>query len=409
MPHAEPRRRILVLHPEGPGQFPHLAPHLASRHDVVFLSRAAMPPLPGVRAFRYRPHRGRDQRTHRYAAWTEAAVLAGQAALRTCLRLKTEGFVPDLCVVHPGWGDALFLREAFPKTRILAYCEYFWRGAGADVGFADGAATDLDAQCALRMRNAALMVSLEAADRLYAPTRWQRDLHPAFLRDRIDVIHDGIDVAHVRPDLEAVFTVPSGPRLTAADEVVSYVARGLEPQRGFPQLMRALPDLLRRRPDAQVVICGADTPAYGRAPDTAPTWRAALLDEIGPLPPRVHFVGTLAFADYLALLRVSSLHLYLSVPFVLSWSMTEAMATGCLVLGSDTAPVHEFITDGANGFLVDMRDPAAIADRAADLLARGADLAEVRSAARETIVQRCALKTCLAAQDALIETMLEAG
>ena len=215
------------------------------------------------------------------------------------------------------------------------------------------------------MRNAALLVSLEAADQLYAPTRWQRDLHPGWLRPKIEVIHDGIDIFRLRPDPGASFTTPSGVRLTAVHEVVTYVARGLEPQRGFPQLMRALPDLLRRRPDAHVVICGADNPAYGRAPDGAPNWRAALLDEVGPLPPRVHFVGQLPYADYLALLQVSALHLYLSVPFVLSWSVTEAMATGCLVLGSETDPVREFITEGDNGFLVDMRDPAAIADRAA--------------------------------------------
>jgi glycosyltransferase involved in cell wall biosynthesis len=409
MPSAMPKRKILFLHPEGPGQFVHLAPHLASRHDVVFLSRAAMAKLPGVRAVRCRPHRARDQRTHRYAGWTEAAVLAGQAALRACLQLQAEGFVPDLCIAHPGWGDALFLREAFPQTRILAYAEYYWRGTGADVGFADSVATDLDAQCALRMRNAPLLVSLEAADRLLAPTRWQRDLHPDWLRPHIEVIHDGIDVARARPDPGAAFTTPSGLRLTQADEVVTYVARGLEPQRGFPQLMRALPALLRRRADAQVVICGADTPAYGNAPEGGSTWRDRLEHEVGPLPPRVHFVGRLAYADYLALLQVSALHLYLSVPFVLSWSATEAMAAGCLVLGSDTAPVREFITDGLNGFLVDMRDPDAIAHRAAALLAQRAVLDPVRAAARETILQRCALNDCLAAQDALIEAMLATG
>jgi glycosyltransferase involved in cell wall biosynthesis len=409
MARAAPSRRILFLHPQGPGQFVHLAPHLAARHDVAFLSRAPMAPLPGVRASHYRPHRARGAGTHRYAAWTEAAVLAGQAALRACLRLKAENFVPDLCIAHPGWGDALFLRDAFPEARILAHCEYFWRGAGADVGFADDVATDLDAQCALRMRNAPLLVSLEAADRLSAPTRWQRDLHPDWLRPKIEVIHDGIDTFRTRPDPGAAFTTPSGLRLTPADEVVTYVARGLEPQRGFPQLMRALPALLRRCPDAHVVICGADTPSYGRAPRAAPSWRAKLLDEVGPLPPRVHLVGQLPYADYLALLQVSALHLYLSVPFVLSWSVTEAMAAGCLVLGSDTDPVREFITDGANGFLVEMRDPAAVADRAATLLGQRSVLDGVRAAARETIVQRCALKDCLAAQDALIEAMLATG
>jgi glycosyltransferase involved in cell wall biosynthesis len=333
-------------------------------------------------------------------------VLAGQAALRRCLSLRDQGFVPDLCVVHPGWGDALFLRDAFPETRILAYCEYYWRDTGADVGFDADSTLDLDARCALRMRNAALLVSLESADQGLAPTEWQRDLHPQALLPRIEVVHDGIDTARVCPNPAARFTTPNGRVLRQGDEVVTYVARGLEPQRGFPALMRALPALLQARPQAEIVICGDEAPSYGPPPANAPTWRAALLAEVGNLPDRVHFTGALGYDAYLALLQVSALHLYLSVPFVLSWSVTEAMAAGCLVLGSDTAPVREFITDGANGFLIDARDPTAIAHRAAELLAQRTELAALRQAARATIAARCALQPCLAAQAALIDVVL---
>jgi glycosyltransferase involved in cell wall biosynthesis len=333
-------------------------------------------------------------------------VLAGQAALRRCLALAEQGFVPDLCVAHPGWGDALFLRDAFPRTKILAYCEYFWRSDGADVGFDPGTPPDLDARCALRMRNGPLLVALEAADRGLAPTDWQRALHPRAFQPMIRVVHDGINTARLRPDPAARFTPPGGPTFRPGDEVVTYVARGLEPQRGFPSLIRALPALLEARPHAHVVICGDDAPSYGPPPATHPTWRQALLDEVGPLPDRVHFTGTLGPDAYLALLQVSALHLYLSVPFVLSWSLTEAMATGCLVLGSDTAPVREFITEGANGFLVDPRDPEAIARRAAELLAERAGLLAVREAGRRTIEARCALEPCLAAQAALIDSLL---
>jgi glycosyltransferase involved in cell wall biosynthesis len=369
---------------------------------VVLLSRKPAEPIQGVRRMRYALRRAPSSSTHPYARWTEHAALAGQAALRACLALRARGFVPDVVVAHPGWGDALFLREVFPDARIILYCEYFWRANGADVGFADESGTGLDARCALRLRNGPLLASLEAADALYAPTRWQRDLHPAWLRERIAVIHDGIDTRHVAPEPDARATLPDGQALTDRDEVATYVARGLEPQRGFPQLMRALPALLTRRPELHVVICGSDAIVYSRPPENFATWRQAMLAELGPLP-RVHFVGALPYETYLSLLRISRLHLYLSVPFVLSWSFCEAMATGCLVLGSDTAPVREFIDDGRNGFLVDMRDPAAIAHRAGELLSAQHHFTAVRTAARATIAARCALPDCLAAQLALIE------
>lgn len=400
--------RILMLHPGGAGQFLHLAPHLAARgHAVVFLTRAAEVRLPGVRVRRYALDDGRVDAGRAGTSWTARAVRAGQAALRACLALARQGFVPDAVVAHPGWGDALFLREAFPAARIALYCEYFYRPHGADVGFADQVGTGLDAECGLRLRNASLLAALEAADVLWAPTAWQRDLHPGWLRPAITVAHEGIDLARVRPDRAARFVLPDGATLRPGDEVLTYVARGLEPQRGFPQLMRALPALLAAHPRLQVVICGGDSCHYSRAPTGFSSWREAMAAKLGPLP-RVHFVGMLERVRYLALLRVSRLHLYLSVPFVLSWSLTEAMATGCLVLASDTAPVREFISDGANGFLVEMRAPEAIAARAGALLAAPDDPA-IRAAARATIAARCALPACLAAQEALILAGTAAG
>lgn len=402
-----PFRRVLILHPNGPGQFARLAAHLAARAGarVVLLTRSPCVPIPGIRVVRCPPPGPPSPELHHCARWTEAAVRAGRAALRACLALRRDGFEPDLVIAHPGWGDALFLREAYPDGRILMYCEYFWHGRGTDVGYADHVGTDLDAQCRLRMRNGPLLIALDAADRLYAPTRWQRDLHPASLRGSIAVIHDGIDTERVRPDPAARFRLPGGRLLTPDDEVMTYVARGLEPQRGFPQLMRALPMLLAKRPALQVVICGADRVCYSYPPRGFACWREAMLAELGPLPARVQFVGQLARRDYLALLQVSSLHVYPSVPFVLSWSATEAMAAGCVLLGSDTAPVREFVRDGDNGFLVDARDPAALAASAADLLAARNGLARVRAAARETVRSRCALPDCLAAQEGLIAEM----
>jgi glycosyltransferase involved in cell wall biosynthesis len=337
-------------------------------------------------------------------ATTEAAVLRGQSAARACQHLARGGFVPDVIVAHPGWGETLFLREVLPRTKLLSYCELFYRAAGGDVGFIPETALDLDGRCRLLLSNAPLLLALEAMDAGIAPTEWQRRQHPAAYQPYIAVAHEGVDVAEIRPNPEARFTLPDGRELAVEDEVVTFVARNLEPHRGFVAFMRALPALLRARPGAQVIICGAEGVSYGRLPIKG-NWRETMVAEVVPDPSRVHFTGSLPRAKYLALLQISALHLYLSVPFVLSWSVVEALAAGCLVLGSDTEPVREVIEDGRNGFLVESRDPRAIAEKAADLLAHRDGLAIVRRRARETAVGRFALADCLARQARLVRAL----
>jgi glycosyltransferase involved in cell wall biosynthesis len=333
-------------------------------------------------------------------------VLHGQAVLRACLSLKSAGFTPDVIVGHPGWGETLFLKEKFPQAKLLNYCEFFYHGRGADVGFDPEDKIELDAICEARIRNAHLLLSLENADHGLSPTEWQRSVHPAAFHDRISVIFDGIDTDTVRPNPAAAFTLPDGRTLTAADELVTYVARGLEPYRGFRSFMRALPDLLRRRPAAQVLIVGGDETSYGLAAPAGLTWRETMLNEVQGLDlTRVHFLGKLPYARYLALLQVSSLHIYLTVPFVLSWSCLEALAAGCIVLGSDTPPVREVIEDGRNGYLVDFFATRDIAARAAEILRDRTHLNTIRQRARDTTLQRYALATCLPRQASLVTSL----
>ena len=254
--------------------------------------------------------------------------------------------------------------------------------------------------------NAPLLLAMDAADWIMTPTEWQRSLHPDWSRGRMSVIFDGVDAKTIRPDPMARFVLPNGRVLTTGDEVVTFAARGLEPYRGYPTFMRALPELLRRRSSAHVVVAGADTVIYGRPLPQRGTWQSALLEEIDVDRTRVHFVGTLPSDTFLHLLQVSSTHVYLTVPFVLSWSMIEAMAAGCLVVGSATPPVKEVIADGLNGLLVDFFDSAALADRLVDALARRESLAAVRAAARETVMERYDLAVCLPRQIALIKTLM---
>ena len=385
-----------------------MAPHLAAQtgNEVVFLGEGARPSISGVRWVGYpKPNPGGVQ-THPYVRRIESSVRRGQTIARAVIALQAGGFTPDLVVAHPGWGETLFLREVLSRARLLSYCEMFYRSEGQDTGFIPETTLDLDGKCRIRTWNADLLTSLSIMDHGLAPTQWQRDQHPPEFQERISVIHDGVDTTEVAPNPASRFELPNGRCVVPGDEVVTFVARDLEPVRGFAMLMRALPDLLRLRPQAQIVICGGDGVSYGRPPSGGGTWRDALSRECPVDPARVHFVGKLPRARYLDLLRVSSLHLYLTVPFVLSWSCIEAMASGCLLLGSDVAPVREVIEDGVTGFLVDPRDPACLARRAADLLARRDDCAPIRRNARELAVARFELHDCLARQTRLIQGML---
>ena len=400
--------RILFVHQNAPGQFRHLAPHLAqgAGTQVVFLGEGARRSVGPIRWLGYAAPAPASAETHPYLRRAEQSVRRGQAVARACLTLQREGFEPDLVIGHPGWGETMFLRDIFPRTSILSYCELFYCSEGQDTGYVPETRIDLNGRCRIRAWNADLLTALSSMDRGLSPTRWQRDQHPGAFHDRIAVIHDGVNTSEVSPRPDARFQVPNGPSFTAGDEVLTFVARDLEPVRGFVMMMEALPELLRRRPGAHIIICGGDGVSYGRHPSNGRTWRETMLSAVPLDPARVHFVGRLARPDYLNLLRVSALHLYLTVPFVLSWSCIEALASGCLLLGSDVAPVREVVEDGVNGFLVDARNSQLLASRAADLLARRSLLVDVRAAARQRAIAEFELGRCLAQQTKLVRELV---
>ena len=391
---------ILFVHQNMPGQFGHLAAHLArdSENRVVFLTKADRPSPPGTSCVRYRPSRASHPSTHHYLRDFESAVLHGQAAARACLGMKKTGFTPDLVIAHPGWGEPLYIKDVFPRAKLVNYCEFFYRATGADVGFDPTEALDADIAARLRTRNAALMIALEACDRGFSPTEWQRSLHPSEWQQKIAVLFDGVDAERARPDARAAFRLPDGTTLTRKDRVITYVARGLEPYRGLPNFMRALPEMLDALPEAVVLVAGADEVSYGRRPDGGRTWRQVMTEEVRFDARRVHFLGQVPYADYLRLLQVSSAHIYLTIPFVLSWSAMEALAAGCIVIGSRTAPVEEVIRDGENGFLVDFFAPEKIAAKTIEAIKAGDALRDMRRRARESILGRYDLATCLPRQ-----------
>lgn len=382
--------RILFVHQNFPGQFPHLAPALAARgHDVLALTAETNQRPSPVRVGKYASP-PQPQATGLGRTYSEMAERGWMAARAARALRDRHGYAPDVILGHSGWGETLFLREIWPDARLLVYAELMYRTRGQDVGFDPEVSPGTDeGRVSTVARSAHLIQALVQADAGLSPTRYQADSFPPELRAKLTVIHDGIDTDAVRPDPGASLTLPNGRVLRAGDEVLSYVSRSLEPYRGFHVLMRALPEVLAARPHAQAVLIGGDGVSYGGKPRDAESWKAKLLAEVGDRLDlsRVHFLGRVPYATYLSLLQVARVHCYLTYPFVLSWSLTEAMAAGKLIVASDTAPVRELIRDGQNGRLVGFFDQPALVDALVQGLAGDPDTRRLGAAARRTIVE----------------------
>ena len=388
--------RILIVHQNLPGQFRRLIRHLQDHPDYELTGIGEEAAVrreqfgPRFRTFAYPSPQGAGEKTHHYLKHFEACIRRGQAVARVCVELKQRGYAPDVVLCHPGWGEGLFLKDVFPDARLIAFCEFYWAADGLDVGFDPEYPLSFDDRLRIRIKNSVLMQSLFAADDGITPTRWQHSVHPPEFRPRIRIAHEGIDTGRLGPDADAALTLPDGRVLTRAQPVLTYVSRNLEPYRGFHVFMRALPRLLKGNPELQVVVVGGDGVSYGRKPPAGhSSYREALQAELGDRVDwsRVHFLGKVPYTAYVSILQLSSLHVYLTYPFVLSWSMLEAMAVGAPVLGSATPPVQEVIREGDNGFLCDFFDAGALADRALELIARRDEIAAVGLKGRETAIR----------------------
>jgi len=401
--------KIIFMHQNIPGQYKHLARVYGAdpKNEVYFVTKPKAVEIPGVKKITYNLHREQNKEIHHYLAPIEGAVLYGQAVARTLVTLKNTGFKPDIICAHPGWGEALFVKDVFPDTALLSYFEFYYRSSGSDVGFDPEYQVTLNDLCRIRTKNTNNLLSLEACDAGISPTRWQRKQFPAEFLYKIAQIHDGVDTDAAKPNPKVKLRLSNGRMLGHEDEVVTYVARNLEPYRGFPSFMRAIPEICRRRPNAHIIIVGADGVSYGRKLPKGETYRKKMLNEVKVDPERVHFAGYVPYDKFLKILQVSSAHIYLTYPFVLSWSMLEAMSSGCLVIGSDTQPVTEVITDGKNGLLVDFYSPQQIAERIDEVLNHKDRMARIRKAARETILERYDLNKCLKKQMKLIRSLAE--
>jgi glycosyltransferase involved in cell wall biosynthesis len=399
--------KYLFVHQNFPGQYLHIVRHLAAsrRHDVVFLTEPNVNQIAGVRTVPYPKPDGPAPDGHVASRELDAAVRRADVVARTAANLKQLGFDPDIIIGHHGWGELLNIRDIWPDVPLLGYLEFYYCTTGIDVDFDPEFPVHPADFPRIRAKNAVNLLALNLGANAQTPTKWQLSTYPEWAREKITLLPEGVNLDVTKPNAQARRRnlVIGGTTIKPTDKLITYVSRDLEPYRGFHLMMRAIPHLLRARKDIRVVMVGADGVSYGLAPAEG-TWRQKMLAELGDEidPRRVLFPGRIDYQLYTAMLQRSDAHVYLSYPFVASWSLREALATGCVVIGSDTPTVREFITHEKNGLLVSFFDPKGLADTVLRVLDDALLARRLREAARQYAEQNLAMADYLAAYEALI-------
>ena len=404
---------ILFIHQNFPGQFKFLAPALVQHgHTVVAMTMQKIEAREwqGVKLVPYTASRGTTPNVHPWVSDFETKTIRGEACFRTALQMKAQGFMPDVIIAHHGWGESLFLKDVWPDARLGIYCEFFYHPRGADVGFdPEFPAKDAGEVCRLRLKNLNNLLHFEVADAGISPTYWQASTFPEPFRKKITVVHDGIDTEVVAPNPQVSLTLNSNLVLTKQDEVITFVNRNLEPYRGYHVFMRALPEILKCRPNARVLIVGGDDVSYGARPEGGQKWKDIFAAEVRSRISdddwgRVHFLGNIPYQYFIPLLQLSTVHVYLTYPFVLSWSLLEAMSTGCAIVASDTQPLHEAIRHDETGRIVNFFDVPGLTSAVCALLEDTAARQRLGQAARQFAQQNYDLQAvCLPRQIAWVE------
>ncbi|WP_285908015.1 glycosyltransferase [Pseudodesulfovibrio pelocollis] len=407
--------RILITHNNFPAQFRHIAEHLGRvpGNTIVFATKTPRKEwtIPGVTKAVFTPV-GEPSKTHPLAGGFDDAVRHGAGLLQLCIGLKKQGFVPDVILGHSGWGQTMFLRDAYPDTPFIGYFEWYYRADSPETTF-DARPRNEAELAAIRLRNTAILHDLASCRAGVAPTAWQRSQFPAEFQSKIIQAHDGINTVYFSPADNGLLPIDQldlpGTNLTGATELVTYCSRGLEPYRGFPQFYEALPAILDARPGCHVLIVGEDRICYSPRLPEGQSYKSLMREKVAVDESRVHFTGPLPYGWYKRVLQASSAHVYLTWPFVLSWSFLEAMSCGALVVGSDTEPVREVLRHGENGLLTDFRSPTRIAETVIEALVRQQELLPLRAGARRTILDRYCLSKCLPAHLSLLTQAAKDG
>ncbi len=407
---------VLFIHQNFPGQFKHLAPALAQQGhqvNVLTIKKESNFKDDSIHFSYYRPSRSSAPDVHPWLIDFETKVIRADACFREALKLKSNGYSPDVIVAHPGWGESLFLKNVWPNAKLGIYCEFYYNHQGSDVDFdKEFSKVDEAEQCRVALKNLNYRLHFDIADAAISPTQWQASCFPDSFQNKITVIHDGIDSDFLIPNLDISINLNDKRQLTRHDEVITFVNRNLEPYRGFHSFMRALPLILKQRPNAQIIVVGGDGVSYGAAPSKGTTWKNIFINEVrGSISnddwQRVHFLGQVPYQSFIALMQLSTVHVYLTYPFVLSWSLLEAMSVGCAIVASNTSPVTEVIRNKETGMLVDFFDAEELAKTVCNLLENPAMRNQLGDNARELIKQQYDLASiCLPKQIAWVESLL---
>lgn len=396
---------ILFLHRDFPGQFKYITLELAKNplNIVMFITAEDKIQMPCINKLVYKPKQVPGNCNPNLDEY-EKNVSHGQAAAEMALLMKKRGIKPDIIYGH-SWGPPMFMKDVFPDVPLLCYFELFCNADGSAIGF-DGNIPDIQYREKIRLNNARRIIDLYSCDAGISPTQWQKNQFPKEFHNKIKVIHDGIDTDVCKPDKNAIFVIKDkNLELSANDEVITYATRGMEPIRGFPQFMEAVEKLQKKRPNVHFIIGGNDKVYYGE-PLAKGTYKELMLNKLKLDMNRIHFVGGLTFNEYIKILQISSAHIYSTMPFTLSWSILEAMATECCVVASNTEPVLEVMEDNKNGLLFDFYDVNQLVEKIEYALDNKDKMRKIRKNARQAVLDKYELKNCLAQQIEYIESII---
>lgn len=394
--------RVLITHNNFPAQFRHIAEYLGRTpgHQVVFATKTPRKEwnIPGVSKALFKVDGDVDAEAYGPSKNFEECVRHGVGMVRLCNGLKKQGFIPDVIVGHSGWGQTLFLRDVYPDTPFIGYYEWYYNSTSPETTFDKRKRSDGEL-AQLRLRNTAILHDLASCRHGITPTNWQRSQFPSEFQPKLIQAHDGINTQYFAPVNGGKLPIDQlnlpDTDLSGAEELITYCSRGLEPYRGFPQFYEALPAILEERPKAHVLIVGEDRVCYSAKLADGDSYKTRMQGKIKVDEKRVHFTGPLPYGLYKQVLQASSAHIYLTWPFVLSWSFLEAMSCGCLVIGSNTEPVREVLRHRENGLLTDFHSPKKIAKTTIFALKQQEKLLDLRRNARQTILDTYCLSKCL--------------
>lgn len=398
---------ILFLHRGFPGQFKYLSLVLANdpNNNVMFITNTEAGQLNGINKLVYKTPPRKSNNPNQCLSFYEETIIHGKETANLALAMKNKGITPDIIYGFAGWGSTMFMKDIFPDVPLICYLEWYGQPENSILDFG-GQVPSFEQKFKTRCDNSHLLVSLYSCDGGIAPTHWQKQQFPKEFHNKIQVIHDGIDTDTCKPDSNAtLFIEDKNIELSVKDEVITYGTKGMEPYRGFPEFMQAAEKILKKRPNAHIVIAGANE-SYYSPKLTKGTYKELMLQKLDLDMSRVHFVGILSFLDYIKFLQISSVHVYSTFPYVLSWSILNAMSTGCCVIGSNTAPVQEVIKDNYNGLLFDFFNVEQLAEKIEYALDNQDKMQEIRQNARQTVLDNYDIRKVLPQQINFLKSFL---